>query len=158
MAKKLEELPVYQRALEFCRSVVVILEQPALRRDRRLRDQISAANDSITANMEEGFEQPTDASFANYLFIAKGSLGEVLGRLRRAQVRQYITAQELKERVDAGEELGRMLGGFIRYLSESNFKDRGRFKAKNAIRGKGVLPKAPTGVPCPDHITDSDPG
>ena len=27
-----------------------------------------------------------------------------------------------------GEALGRMLGGFIRYLSRSDFKDRGRHK------------------------------
>jgi four helix bundle protein len=130
MAKKLEELPVYQRAVEFCVAITEILSRPALRRDRDLHDQISEAADSITANMEEGFEQPTDRAFANYVFIAKGSLGEVLGRLRTARRKKHISAADLSARERAGDELGRMMGGFIRYLHESDFKDRGRFKLK----------------------------
>jgi four helix bundle protein len=58
--EKLDELPVYQKAVEFWRAVTAILESPALRRDRKLHEQISDANDSITANMHEGFEQSTD--------------------------------------------------------------------------------------------------
>ncbi len=98
MAKKLEELPVYQRAVKFCVAITEILSWPALRRDRDLHDQISEAADSITANMEEGFEQPTDRAFANYVFIAKGSLGEVLGRLRTARRKKHISAAELPKR------------------------------------------------------------
>jgi four helix bundle protein len=132
MADKLQELPVYPRVVAFCGAVIALLERPGLRRDHGLRKQISDANDSITANMEEGFEQPTDASFANYLFISKGSLAEVLGRLRRARRKGYITDADLDPLLKEGDELGKMLGGFIRYLSNSNFKDRGRFRAKNA--------------------------
>jgi four helix bundle protein len=132
MAKKLEELPIYQRAIEFCTAVIALLDRPGFRRDRGLHSQVADANDSITANMEEGFEQSTDAHFARYLFIAKSSLGEVLGRLRRARLKGYITQEELEARLHAGDELGRMLGGFIRYLSQSGFKDRGRFKSKAA--------------------------
>jgi four helix bundle protein len=130
MAKKLEELAVYKKALEFCVAVNEILERPGLRKDCRLRDQITSAADSITANMHEGFEQGTDRSFANYLFISKGSLGEVLGRLRTAHTRRYITDAELEDRLQLGDELGKMLGGFIRYLHASDFKDRGRHRLK----------------------------
>ena len=130
MAKKLDELPVYQRAVEFCVAVTEILSRPELRRDRDLHDQISGAADSITANMEEGFEQPTDRAFANYVFIAKGSLGEVIGRLRTARRKKYISAADLAAREREGDELGKMMGGFIRYLHESDFKDRGRFRLK----------------------------
>lgn len=130
MAKKLDELPVYQRALDFSIAVLELLNRPAFRRDRGLHKQVSEANDSITANMEEGFEQSTDAGFAHYLFIAKGSLAEVMGRLRRARRKGYITDAELNERLNDGDEIARMLAGFIRYLSESDFKDRGRFKSQ----------------------------
>jgi four helix bundle protein len=130
MANKVDELPLYQRAVEFCAAVTAILERPGLRKDRDLRDQISEASDSITANLDEGFEQGTDRAFANYVFIAKGSLGEVLGRLRTARRKNYITDADLSGREAAGDELGKMMGGFIRYLHESDFKDRGRFKLK----------------------------
>ena len=128
MAKKIEELPVFQKALEFCVAVTAILERPGLRKDRDLSNQISEANDSIPSNMREGFEQSTDASFAKYLYYSKGSLGEVLARLNRAHSKKYISSVELDPIVRMGEELGRMVGGFIRYLGRSNFKDRGRFK------------------------------
>lgn len=126
MARKIEELPVYKKAIDFCAAIGAILDRSGLCRDRHLRDQIASAADSIIANMHEGFEQPTDRAFANFLFISKASLGEVLGRLRTAHTRRYITAVELEELLEIGNELGKMLGGFIRYLYRSDFKDRGR--------------------------------
>jgi four helix bundle protein len=113
MAKKVDELPVYQHAVEFCLAIIEILARPALRKDRDLYDQISEAADSITANLEEGFEQPTDRAFANFVFIAKGSLGEVLGRLRTARRKKYITHADLTAQEKAGDALGRRIGGFI---------------------------------------------
>ena len=84
------------------------------------------AADSIMANMSEGFEQSTDAGFARYLYIAKGSVAEVLTWLAASHRRRYISQRELEALVDQGEALGRMLGGFIKYLQRSGFKDRGR--------------------------------
>jgi four helix bundle protein len=126
MAKRLEELPVFQSAVRFCDAVTAILGRPGFGKDRDLKDQIDEANDSITANMREGFEQSTGALFAKYLYYSKGSLGEVLARLHRAHSKKYLTKNELDPMIASGEELGRMLGGFIRYLARSNFKDRGR--------------------------------
>jgi four helix bundle protein len=76
--------------------------------------------------MVEGFEQGTDRAFAHFLTYSKGSIAEVLKRLRKAYYRCYIDADELNARIAQGEELGKMLGGFIKYLQECDFKDRGR--------------------------------
>ena len=84
MANKIEELPIYHKAVAFWTAVNAILESPRLRRDRRLHEQISNANDSITSNMVEGFEQGTDRGFANFLVHSKASLAEVLTRLNQA--------------------------------------------------------------------------
>ena len=130
MAQKLDELPVYIAAKEFWVAVNAILDTPRLRRDRRLHDQISGANDSITANMEEGFEQSTDRAFAVFLVHAKASLAEVRVRLDQARHKEYITEEEVKPLNDKGETLARMLGGFIKYLKACDWKDRGSFKAK----------------------------
>src|SRR5687768_7609680 len=137
MAKKLEDLPIYKHAVDFCAAVTAVLARPALRRNRQLHKQIDTANDSITANMEEGFEQSTDRLFANYLFIAKGSLAEVLGRLKTANRKGCISLEELDKHLETGENLAKMIGGFIRYLNESDFKDRGRFKKRDRIRDSG---------------------
>src|SRR6185436_19858418 len=134
MAKKLEELPVFQKAEEFCVAVTAILKRPELQRNRNLHKQIDEANDSIVANMREGFEMGSDASLAHYLTYAKGSLAEVRGRLRRASSKGYITKEEFKVQDDRGEEIAKMLGGWIKYLDRSDFKDRGRFLGRNASK------------------------
>ena len=95
MANKVEELPVFQEAVEFSVAVTAILSRPGFGKDRNLREQISAANDSIAANMREGFEQSTDANFAKYLYHSKGSLGEVLVRLHSAHSKNYISKTDL---------------------------------------------------------------
>jgi four helix bundle protein len=132
MAKTVEELPVFQKALEFCVAVNALLERPAFGKQRDLREEINDASDSITSNMREGFEQSTDDHFAKYLYTSKGSVGEVLDRMGTAHRKRCITAEELKSCRVMGEALGKMLGGFIKYLTVSGFKDRGRYKAKQA--------------------------
>jgi four helix bundle protein len=126
MANTLEELPLYQKVVEFWTAVTEMLTTPALRRDRQLYDQIAAANDSIEANMKEGFEQPTDAAFAHLVFVAKGSTAEVIVRLKQAHRKRYISDEQLTRIVDLGEPLGKMMGGFVKYLATSGFTDRGR--------------------------------
>ena len=66
--------------------------------------------------MSEGFEQPTDRGFANYLFIAKGSTAETFTRLRRASRRGYLNQTELRALRTLAEEVGRMLTGLIKHL------------------------------------------
>lgn len=126
MAKKVDELPVYRSIVEFSDAVTALLTAPELRKNFNLRNQIADAVDSIAANMDEGFEQGTDRGFARYVTISKGSLGETLGHLRRAHRKGYISQEDLAGRVTMGEALGRMLGGFIKYLHRSDFRDRGR--------------------------------
>ena len=125
MAHKLEELPIYHKAEAFWSAVNATLDSPKLRSDGDLHKQISKANDSMTANMVEGFEQGTDRAFANFLVHSKGSLAEVLERLKQAYFKRRISKEELDQHVTAGEELAKMLGGFIKYLRECDWNDRG---------------------------------
>ncbi|HJR58908.1 MAG TPA: four helix bundle protein [Vicinamibacterales bacterium] len=127
MAKKLDELPLYGRVTEFGVAVTEILDSPGLRKDWNLRRQLADATASIAANIEEGFEQGTDRAFARYVTIAKGSLGEVIGHLKRAQREGRLGAAEVEALVSKALELGRMCGGFIKYLHRCDWRDRGRY-------------------------------
>ena len=128
MAQRLEELPVYLKAREFNVAVAAILARPAFSRNRKLREQLEDANESILANMEEGFEQSSDAVLANYLYTSKGSIAEVVVRLKGAERRGWLTPAEYSRWATQGNEIERMLGGWIKYLKRCDFKDRGRFK------------------------------
>src|SRR6476620_6094566 len=101
MAHTLEELPIYSKAVEFWNAVNALLDKPRLRNNRDLHGQITRANDSIPSNMVEGFEQATDRAFANYLSYSKGSLAEVLKRLKKAYFKKLITADELEAHTEA---------------------------------------------------------
>ena len=128
MANTLEELPLYSEILRFSDVVNEILQTPALRRNRDLHGQIERATSSIHANMKEGFEAGSDAGFAKFVFIAKGSTAEVIGRMQEACWKRLITDDQLQRVLQVGEPLGRMMGGFIKYLAKSGFTDRGRHK------------------------------
>ena len=130
MAHRLEDLPLFPKMMAFCDAVDAILVRPAWRKDRRLREQIADANDSVSSNMYEGFEQPSDAAFAVYVFRSKGSAAEVMARLKRGVRKRLITVEEIASIEAMGDELGRVFGGFIKYLEASGFKDRGRHQAR----------------------------
>ena len=130
MAKKLEDLLVYQKAQQLDVEISAILRRPCWRRFRTLHGQLGASVESIGANIEEGFEQPTDRAFAHFLGIAKGSATETAGHLRRAVRRGCVSAAEATPLVALAQEIARMLAGFIRYLDRSDYKDRGCHKQK----------------------------
>jgi len=131
MAQKLEELPIYPKVLQFCKAVSALLPRPAFGRNRKLADQIETANDSILSNLSEGFEQPTDKAVGSYLFVAKASAAEVLARLEAAQRKGWLTPAELAECKSLGEELQRILGGWIKYLTRCDWKDRGKHSRRS---------------------------
>ena len=79
----------------------------------------------MVSNIDEGFEQPTDRAFANYVYISKASTAETRTRLRLAWRRGYITNEELQERLSAANDVGRLATGLIAHLIRSNRKNRG---------------------------------
>ena len=128
MANRLEELPVHSKAHDFWGAVSALLTAPRLGKNRNLRDQIEQANDSILSNMSEGFEQGTDKGLEKYLYTAKGSVAEVLSRLGLARRKGYISSVDYEKCLAMGRELMAMLGGWISYLAQCDWKDRGRYK------------------------------
>ena len=128
MAHKVEELEVFGEAQKFSDAVIAVLNGSRMRRGSKPFQQIVDANDSITANIDEGFDQGSDDGFARFLYYSKGSIAEVMRRLRRASRRGEVDARAVDELHTTAETLGKMLGGFIKYLKRSGFKDRGRFR------------------------------
>lgn len=111
MAKRVQELKLWQRARELCVAINAIIERAGFQRDLRLRDQIRDAADSIVSNIAEGFEQPTDRAFAKYLFTSKASTAEARTRLQVACDRGYITSAEFTTCDERGDEIARMTTG-----------------------------------------------
>jgi hypothetical protein len=56
----------------------------------------------------------------------------VIRRLKQFERRRAITLEDLEPLESEAEELGRMLGGFIKYLQASNFSRRGSYRPGRA--------------------------
>jgi len=78
---RFEELPVWQAGSEPALRIFTLGEKPPLRRHRSLRDQIERAALSVSNNVAEGFERGTTQELLTFLYIARGSAGEVRSML-----------------------------------------------------------------------------
>jgi four helix bundle protein len=74
---------------------------------------------SIVSNIAEGFERDGDKEFAQFLFVAKASCGELRAQLYIAHDRRYITDEEFTEVFSSSLEVSRMISGLIKYLRQS---------------------------------------
>lgn len=97
-------------------------------RDFALRDQIRRASISIVSNIAEGFERDGDKEFTQFLFMAKGSCGEVRAQLYLGLDRAYLSEEQFSKLIGHAIELSRMISGLIKYLRHSELSGK-KYKA-----------------------------
>ncbi|MFZ5569203.1 MAG: four helix bundle protein [Thermodesulfobacteriota bacterium] len=78
---RFEEVPVWQDALRLAEGVYDLTEKCGWPGSRSLRDQIERAALSVSNNIAEGFERGTTKELLAFLYIARGSAGEVRSML-----------------------------------------------------------------------------
>ncbi len=79
--KRFEELPVWRAAIEAAVRVYAMTAKGDFKGQHSLRDQIERAAVSISNNIAEGFERGTTQELLTFLYIARGSAGEVRSML-----------------------------------------------------------------------------
>jgi four helix bundle protein len=122
VAKSFEELHIYQRARELTNAIYVLSRQSPFSGDRGLVDQIRRAAVSVMSNVAEGFERGTKVEFIQFLYIAKGSCGEVRAQLQIAHDQQYISAADFQKLHDLSRRTSGMISNFIAHLQQSNYR------------------------------------
>lgn len=109
-----EDLIVWQKSKNLC---LIIYKLFILSKDFGFKDQIQRATVSISNNIAEGFERRSNKEFKQFLFISKGSCGEVRSMTYLAFDLKYINQNDFELINDLTIEMSRLLSGLIKSLN-----------------------------------------
>lgn len=115
-----EELAIFQKARELSAKIYPVTRRGEFKYDSRFVQQIRAAAGSIMDNIAEGFERGENKEFLNFLYIAKGSCGEVRSQLIRANDVGYLTPEDYNELYIECRKLSAGIMNFIKEIKASD--------------------------------------
>ena len=121
VVRDFEELAIFQKARELSKKIYPITQRGEFKYDTRFVQQIRAAVGSIMDNIAEGFERTGNKEFLNFLYIAKGSCGEVRSQLIRANDLGYLTKEEYDELYTECRKLSAGIMNFIKEIRTSEY-------------------------------------
>lgn len=139
--KSFEDLPVWQAAIELARHAYAMTEHQAFRGHAGLRDQLERASLSVSNNIAEGFERGSTNELLAFLYIARGSAGEVRSML--CLLERIPSFSPLKSAIcDLKSNclsISRQLYGWIEQLKNSNIT--GQRHLNDKVRTRTVAQK-----------------
>lgn len=112
MAQSFEELYCWMAGRELVNIIYSLTKQPSFK-DFSLKDQICRAAVSVISNIAEGFERGSKEEFLYFLYIAKGSCGEVRAQLYIALDQGFITKDDFNKAVEKAKQVSGLLYKFI---------------------------------------------
>ena len=119
--KRFEDLPVWRRAIELAVHGHSYWSSGKERRFADLRDQMERAALSISNNIAEGFERGSRDELISFLYIARGSAGEVRSMTHLCD--RIRPDDEPDAEIEAIHEMcleiSRQLGGWIESLKNT---------------------------------------
>lgn len=130
MAKSFEEMDVWNKSRMLVNFIYRITKNSEFCRDLSLIDQIRRASVSVMSNIAEGFERGSNTEFMQFLYISKGSAGEVRTQLYVALDQGYITKGEFQEGKGLCVDISGQISGLIQYLKGSGLKGE-KFKKES---------------------------
>jgi four helix bundle protein len=118
VARRVEELVVWQLADTLRSQVYAITARGPAFADVRFRNQVRDATSSITRNIAEGFGRYRHKEFAQFLSIARGSVFELSDHLRDGVQRGYWSDDSITEIRSLCNRTISAVTHFIHYLKK----------------------------------------
>ena len=123
-AGKFEDLTIFQNARDLCKEVYAITKDGEFHKDTRFVQQIHASAGSVMDNIAEGYERDGNKEFINFLYIAKGSCGEVRSQIVRASDVGFIDKDTATRLYNMCLNLSKSLSKFIQSIKDSGITGR----------------------------------
>ncbi|MCR5424569.1 MAG: four helix bundle protein [Bacteroidales bacterium] len=118
--KNFEELEIFQKARDLCKEIYAITKEGDFRSDSRFVQQIHASVGSVMDNIAEGFERDGNKEFINFLYIAKGSCGEVRSQIIRSSDVGFIDSDTATRLYSDSLSLSKSIANLITSLKKSS--------------------------------------
>lgn len=115
---RFEDLDVWMVGRELVNLIYAYGKTGDLSKDYGFKDQLQRAAVSVMNNVAEGFERGSNKDFAKFLFIARGSSGEVRSMLYLALDQKYITDAQFKDAYDLCVRESQLCWGLIKHLQK----------------------------------------
>ncbi len=116
----LKRLKVWIRAKSFALEIYkVVLPLLPAEEKWNLSQQLRRSSLSISANIAEGYGRFYYQDNVRFCYIARGSLDETLSHLTFAVEMDYLSAKLYEEFAAEGEEIDKMLNGYVGFLKKS---------------------------------------
>ena len=122
--QRFEDLPVWQEAARLFELTDDLLENPPPWMRASFRDQLERAVLSVSNNIAEGFERGTTNELLQFIYIARGSAGEVRSMLTLLLRRSWAAPlkSEISNLESTAESCSRQLRGWADSLQNSEIK------------------------------------
>jgi len=142
--QRFEDLPVWQEAARLYDLADDFLEEAPRRLRAAFRNQFERAVLSVSNNIAEGFERGTTNELLAFIYIARGSAGEVRSMLclveRRAWMREF--KPQIVKLISTAESCSRQLRAWADSLQNSDVK--GQRHLNESVRRQSRQKKAAT--------------
>lgn len=137
---RFEELPVWNDAIELAVKIYQLTGRAAFKGRYSLKDQIERAAVSVSNNIAEGFERGTTQELLTFLYIARGSCGEVRSMLSLLERLSYFDDLkfEISNLKSRAEGISRQLRAWADSLQNSDIRGQRYLTNKTQSKSKGA--------------------
>jgi four helix bundle protein len=130
--ERFEDLPVWKAAVDLAVRIYELTGQPEFKGHYSLRDQLERATVSISNNIAEGFERGTTQELLTFIYIARGSAGEVRSML--FLIERLPAFANLKSQISnlklPPESIAKQLRSWAEYLQNAEVKGQRHLSEK----------------------------
>jgi four helix bundle protein len=106
-----EDLEIWKEGMRLSVSIYKLMKSC---KDFGFKDQIQRASVSIPSNIAEGFERQTNKEFIQFLYIAKGSCGELRTQIYLAKELGYFSKEDYRTMLEQSKLLSAKIQNFIK--------------------------------------------
>ena len=111
-----EDLEIWKEGMRLSVSIFKLMISC---KDFGFKDQIQRSSVSIPSNISEGFERQTNKEFIQFLYIAKGSYGELRTQIYLAREFDYLNLEDYKIILEQSKILSSKIQNFIKSRKKS---------------------------------------